>query len=94
MLHYLKRLIKLPIKDTVIITLAAAGIFFVLSAVQMLNLRMLNAECGPASAVCVRENGGLGLYLLGDLVLITRVLTELGLILLAAQVITQVVSKK
>lgn len=92
MTHYLKQIIRQPIKHTVILAGVAGAIFIFLSGMRLMQLRIINAECFMEAA-CARLASKPLDFLLYDMILITRIVTELALLLLVVQIIHRIVVK-
>lgn len=89
-----KRLIWLPIKKTLVTLAILVAVFLILRIPHLFLVRTYNAECNGA-VTCMNGKGREPInILLNDLIFVSRVCIELGLIFLVIQLVGKVVLRK
>ncbi len=90
----IKRLIQIPIKNTLIALMIFVAIFLPLRITQSMLLRTYNARCNGV-VTCMNVEGRDPIYIvIADLIFVSRVCIELGLIFLVVQLVGRAVQRK
>jgi hypothetical protein len=90
----IKRLAKIPIKNTLIALVIFIAIFLTLRIPQLMLARTYDAECNGV-VTCMNTQGRSPINIvLADLIFVSRICIELGLIFLVVQLASKAVLRK